>query len=176
MVSLDSIAAYLTEQPDQPPIEQWQPALNGDIDILIDTNGRWFHEGGEIQRQELVQLFASILRREDDGEYYLITPTEKWRIRVEGAPFMVVDMDRVQGTFGFLLNTGQRYVLSDDYQLQIDHSGDEPVPYLTLNRGLKAKLNRNVFYRLIDAADEVDGHLVLRTDNTLLDLGSVNTH
>ena len=61
-----------------PPLDLWQPDLSGDIDIRIDREGRWYHEGDEIKRESLVQLFASILRREEDGEYYLVTPAEKW--------------------------------------------------------------------------------------------------
>ena len=65
-----------------PPVSEWSPQLSGDIDIVIDANGNWFHEGSKIQRAALVALFAKILRREHDGEYYLVTPVEKWRIRV----------------------------------------------------------------------------------------------
>ena len=43
----------------------------------IDRDGRWFHEGSEIKRVELVSLFAGLLRRENDGAYYLVTPVEK---------------------------------------------------------------------------------------------------
>ncbi|MDH3992645.1 MAG: DUF1285 domain-containing protein, partial [Gammaproteobacteria bacterium] len=77
---------------DKPPLHLWQPPLSGDIDIRIAADGSWYHEGGRVERESLVRLFASILRREDDGEYYLVTPAEKWRIQVELHPLMVTDI------------------------------------------------------------------------------------
>ena len=62
------------------------------FDIRIASDGRWFHEGDEIRRFELVKLFASILVLDDDGEYWLATPAEKGRITVDDAPFIIRDM------------------------------------------------------------------------------------
>ena len=58
---------------DSPPLHLWHPPLSGDIPIVISTDGSWFHEGGRIERDSLVRLFASILRREEDGDYYRVT-------------------------------------------------------------------------------------------------------
>src|SRR3990167_6989729 len=75
-----------------PPVHLWNPPLSGDIDIRIARKGDWYHEGTRFQRQALVKLFASILKREGD-EYFLVTPVEKWRIRVEDVPFIAVDVE-----------------------------------------------------------------------------------
>ena len=64
------------------PLDQWNPSNCGFVDIAIDRDGRWFHEGSEIKRVELVSLFAGLLRREDDGAYYLVTPVEKVEVAV----------------------------------------------------------------------------------------------
>ena len=71
--------------------------------------GDWYHEGGKIERDALVRLFASILRREDDGDYYLVTPVEKWRIEVELHPLMVTDIAVLEesGKLVATLNTGK---------------------------------------------------------------------
>ena len=112
MAALSELEGLLRDQPRKPPLEKWQPALSGDIDIRIDSRGDWYHEGTQIQRQPLVNLFASILRREADGDYYLLTPVEKWRIRVDDAPLIAVDMeigsdaDTAQRIF-FRLNTSE---------------------------------------------------------------------
>ena len=73
MSFFEQIQSSLAGQESQPPIHLWHPELSGDIDIIIRANGDWYHEGGLIKRQQLVKLFASILRRESDGEYYLVT-------------------------------------------------------------------------------------------------------
>lgn len=98
MSSLETIERLLKDQAGRPPIEKWQPALSGEIDIQILADGRWVHEGGEIKRHELVKLFASILRCEADGHYYLVTPVEKWRLQVEDLPLLIVDMEVGEST------------------------------------------------------------------------------
>ena len=49
--------------------------------MRIATDGTWFHQGTPIGRLELVKLFASVLKREADGTYWLETPVERGRLR-----------------------------------------------------------------------------------------------
>lgn len=160
MNTLAAIEALLTGQPSKPPLDKWHPALSGDIDIHIDRSGAWYHEGGRITRQALVNLFASILRREADGEYYLVTPVEKWRIRVDDAPLLAVDMeiggDSSQQKIIFRLNTDEFAVLDASHPLTGLNDGDsaEPRPSIQLDRGLSARLTRALFYRLVDIAEQ----------------------
>lgn len=159
-MSIDRIEALLADQPALPPIERWDPPLSGDIDIVIDREGDWHHEGSRIERQALVNLFASILRREDDGEYYLITPVEKWRIRVEDVPVIAVALERngegADQRLLFTLNTGWHIPLDGEHPLVMRGSADSPRPYLTMGRGLAARLARPVYYELVALA-EADG-------------------
>src|SRR4051794_16501811 len=64
----------------------------GDFDMRIDRNGVWHYRNSPIGRKELVCLFASVLKREPDGSYWLETPVERGRITVEDAPFVAVEM------------------------------------------------------------------------------------
>src|SRR5215475_8647597 len=75
-----------------PPVDRWNPAHCGDIDIRIARDGTWFHQGSPIGRKELVRLFSTILRK-DGTDYVLVTPAEKMRIAVEDAPFQAVLLD-----------------------------------------------------------------------------------
>jgi uncharacterized protein len=160
MATLSDIEGVLGAQPRKPPVEQWQPALSGDIDIYIDAKGDWYHEGGRITRQPLVNLFASILRREADGEYYLVTPVEKWRIRVDDAPLLAVDMEIAGESTAqkivFRLNTDELTVLDAAHPLTgLSGGGDgEPHPCIGVDRGLMARLTRALFYRLVDIAEQ----------------------
>ena len=139
---------------DSPPLERWHPPLSGDIDIEIAADGTWYHEGGEIRRDALVALFASILRREADGHYYLVTPGEKWRIRVARHPLMVVGIDADgEGDDGVLtatLNTGKQVIVDAGHPLSLD----EDIPVLGLDHGLTALFNRNAWYQLVELADD----------------------
>lgn len=92
--SLDALTARLeaAAQGRKPPVDQWNPSYRGQIDMRIARDGRWFHEGGEIKRQALVALFASILRRDEDA-HWLVTPAEMLRITVDDTPFLAVDIE-----------------------------------------------------------------------------------
>ena len=75
-----------------PPVESWDPPYCGDIGMSIKADGTWFYQGSPIGRAPLVKLFASILRRDADGRYYLVTPAEKVDVAVADAPFLAVEM------------------------------------------------------------------------------------
>ena len=139
----------------QPPVHLWHPELSGDIDIRIASNGDWFHEGSQIKRQELVRLFASILRYEPDCGHVLVTPVEKWRIKVDGAPLQAVAIDIEPGTVRLVTNTGEDFDLGPEHPLEItrDQAGNQ-VPEALANRGLKARLARPVYYELAEHCEQ----------------------
>ncbi len=151
-----------------PPVHLWNPSLCGDIDIVIDREGRWFHEGGEIKRAALVKLFASILVREGD-EYFLLTPVEKWRIKVDVAPLFVVAACRESrdGVQAVTLTTVTRdvVVVDGDHGVFVDPVSE--LPMLMVRGNLPALIGRNVFYQLVDwaledfAGDDADGAVYL---------------
>jgi hypothetical protein len=145
-----------------PPVERWNPAHCGDIDIRISRDGTWFHEGTPVGRKELVRLFSTILRK-DGPDYVLVTPAEKMRIRVEDAPFMAVLMD-VAGegrdqTLTFITNVGDETVAGagNPIRVETDPVSEEPAPYVHVRRGLEARIARAVFYQLADIAVPGEG-------------------
>ena len=145
---------------DSPPLHLWHPPLSGDISIRIAADGRWFHDGDLIERESLVRLFASILRREEDGEYYLLTPVEKWRIEVELHPLIVTEVEsREEGgeeCLELTLNTGKKLMLDEDHPLFLEpRVGD--IAAVKLDHGLTALFSRAAWYRLVESAQELDG-------------------
>lgn len=146
----------------QPPLAQWNPPLSGDIDIRIARDGSWYHEGSPFRREALVRLFSTILRREGD-EYFLVTPVEKWRIRVEDAPFIAVDCEVVgsdrQQQLVFITNVDDRVACDAQHPLRVvvDPASGEPSPYVLVRDGLEARLARSVYYRLAALAVDNDG-------------------
>src|SRR5215470_13012919 len=147
-----------------PPVEKWNPAHCGDIDIRIARDGTWFHQGTPIGRKELVRLFSTILRKDEDG-FHLVTPVEKMRIVVEDAPFMAVLLN-AEGKgktqkLVFTTNVGDETAAGPDNPIRVvtDLSTDEPRPYVHVRRGLEARIARNVFYQLADLAVPGEGEL-----------------
>ncbi|MFQ3786968.1 DUF1285 domain-containing protein [Halomonas sp. A29] len=139
-----------------PPVDRWQPTQAGEMDLEIAADGRWFHEGSEMTRPRLVRLLSTLLRREEDGHYYLVTPVEKQRIRVIDRPFVVVDAEQDEaGDWWLTTHAGDRLRLDDEHRLQLSAMPDgAPVPEVSVRFGLSARLGRNVFYRLVEHAEQ----------------------
>ena len=160
--SLADIARMLADKR-LPPVERWNPGHCGDIDMVIRRDGSWWYNGSPIGRQAMVKLFSTVLRRDDDGKYYLVTPVEKLGITVEDAPFVAVELvseGEGQGrTLAFRLNTEDYVIAGPDNRLRVEVDGKtgEPRPYLHVRRGLEALIGRSVFYELVALAMEECG-------------------
>ncbi|MCM8731845.1 DUF1285 domain-containing protein [Hephaestia sp. GCM10023244] len=154
-LSLDAIGAFARDRR-LPPVDQWHPTHCGDSEMRIAADGTWFHQGSPIARPEMVRLFATILRREPDGSYVLVTPTEMLTIAVDDAPFVAVEMkaegDGAQARLAFRLNTDDMITAGPDNPLRLVHGADGPRPYLHVRGGLDALIARPVFYDLAERA------------------------
>lgn len=154
------LAAQLRSDRSLPPVDHWNPPFSGDIDIRITRDGAWYHEGEPIQRETLVRLFASILRRDEDGHHYLVTPVEKWRIRVDDAPFRAVRLDASGAGHDrcliFTTNVGDTVTAGPDHPLTVEYRNPdgEPAPYLHVRGRLRALLTRAVFLELAELGEE----------------------
>src|SRR6478672_8460436 len=126
--------ARLAEAKKLPPVESWNPDHCGASGMRIARDGSWHHEGSPIGRPAMVRLFSTILRREPDGSYVLVTPVEKLDIEVDDAPFVAVEMKSEgegQGrSLAFRLNTGELVVAGPGHELRFDGGADGPHPYL----------------------------------------------
>jgi hypothetical protein len=143
------------------PVERWNPAFCGDIDMEIKADGTWFYLGTPIGRMPLVQLFSSVLRKDEDGRTYLVTPVEKVGIRIEDAPFVAVEMN-VSGkgedqVMTFRTNVGDVVEAGPDHPLRFvdeDETGGLK-PYLLVRGRLDALVARSVMYELAEHGEEV---------------------
>ena len=140
-----------------PPVERWNPAYCGEIDMVIRRDGLWLHEGSPIGRPHLVRLFSTVLKREGD-DYFLVTPVEKLAIRVEDVPFLAVAME-VEGTgeaqkIRFRTNVGDQVTAGPDHPLrfrrEVVGTDETLVPYVEVRAGLEARLSRPVYYDFVD--------------------------
>jgi hypothetical protein len=131
---------------------------NESYDIRIARDGSWWHEGARIERPGLVRLFASVLQRDGNGDYWLITPAERGRITVEDAPFIAVEMVvEGSGTAQVLrlrTNLDEWVAAGPEHKLRFSESGE---PYVMVRDGLEAKVARAVYYDLLELVIEVDG-------------------
>ena len=154
----------LASNPGQAVRPKRAPAECGDLPFVIKRDGTWLYKGTAIGRKELVCLFASVLRREADGSFWLETPAERGRIEVEDAPFIVVEMDwsgsDSEQVVTFRTNTDEIVSVDLDHPLRFTDSsgGGEPKPYVLLRQGagtypIEARISRPVFYELAALAE-----------------------
>ncbi|WP_334059797.1 DUF1285 domain-containing protein [Alteromonas sp. S005] len=161
-----------------PPVDQWNPDFCGDINLTISLDGRWFYEGSPIGRASLVELFASVLKREGD-KYFLVTPVEKVGITVEDTPFLITQWHieksesgkatevgqegetACDSTYIFTTQTGDTIPLEHEDQLElrvppkaIQDPEATPIPYIRVRRNLWARLHQNTYYQLLEQAEE----------------------
>ena len=127
------------------PADQLTPApgdrqmfenICGDFGIRIGRDGTWYYHGSPIGRKPLVKLFSTVLRKDDDGRYWLITPVEKGLIEVDDVPFVAVEMTAegagADQRVTLRTNLDDCVVLGADHPLRVEEDPEtgEPSPYV----------------------------------------------
>ncbi|WP_440877570.1 DUF1285 domain-containing protein [Thalassotalea sp. PLHSN55] len=180
-MSLEKISAQLStysESGEQkiPPVELWDPPYCGEIDIEIKADGSWYYNGTVFKRIALVKLLASVLKKEGD-DYFLVTPVEKIKIRVEDAPFVLTQWqwhEQEPQTMVVSTHLDNQFLLNSEHPLEIAEDGSL---YVTVRHNLTAKVHRNVYYQWVDLAKEqqtANGvELVFESAGLLFSLGSI---
>lgn len=137
------------------PVDKWDPPFCGPIPMRIAADGLWYYMNSPIGRLPLAQLFSSILRREGDGSYVLVTPVEKCGIVVDDAPFCAVRM-RVEG-----MGLAQVIYLETSMEDEVAVGTVHPLrftdevgtgglkPYVLMRTNLEALVSRSLFYDLV---------------------------
>lgn len=156
-----------------PPLERWSPSVISPFNIVIDERGDWYHDGVKISRQPLVDLFASVLWAEVHGEakrHFLKTPSDYYEITVIDTPLFINKVDKVgqnnEEWIIFGTTNGDVIVLDDKplYFKEFTHQhGSEQRLYIDTRFNLTARINRNVFYHLVQMGEliEQDGETML---------------
>lgn len=158
MQSLLSAAQGVDTHEGLPPVDRWEPDYCGEMDMVIRRDGSWWHEGTRMGREKLIRLFARILRKDADGETYLVTPVEKIKITVEAAPFLAVRVDRSgegrDQRLVLLTNMDEAVVAGPEHPIRVETSPEgEPDPYIHIRGRLEALITRAAFYDLVELAE-----------------------
>lgn len=152
------------------PADPWPMPVAADghnqqtYDIRISRDGTWFHEGAPIRRLPLAKLFSTVLQRDDEGGYWLVTPFERGRIAVEDAPFVAVEL-RAESrgedqSLAFRTNVDDWVTAGPEHPVRLaDVTGDAALsesapPYILVRDRLEARIVRSVFYELVELAVE----------------------
>lgn len=169
------------DQQGLPPVHNWEPERQLDIDMRIARDGTWYYQESPIRRHRMVKLFSTILRRDGD-DYFLVTPVEKLGIRVDDAPFVATELERLEEggrKLLFTTNVDATVLAGPEHPIDVQTDPDtgEPSPYVLVRNNLWALISRNVFYRLVELAEEEqrDGErwLVVESDGETFPIGRV---
>jgi uncharacterized protein len=135
------------------PVHLWNPPFCGDIDMRIAADGLWYYMNSPIGRKPLMQLFASVLRKDGD-DFFLVTPVEKCGIKVDDAPFLAIRMavenpgpDQI---IHFETNVDDQVTVDNDHPLRFENeTGTGGLkPYVIVRTNLEALVARSLFYDL----------------------------
>ncbi|MCJ2186094.1 DUF1285 domain-containing protein [Novosphingobium beihaiensis] len=147
-------AAQLVAARKLPPVSQWAPEAEGDSEMRITADGRWFHQGSEIRRPAMVRAFASLLVRDEDGQHWLVTPTQKLSIAVDDAAFIAIDVKQDGDALVFKLNSDDLVIAGPDHPIRAEGDPDTPAIYVSVRHGTEARLNRSTYAQLAEIALE----------------------
>ena len=158
--SLAKRVEQIANKPGLPTVDNWHPDLSGDMDLRITRDGRWIHKGAPLAREAIVRLFSTILRREEDGEYYLVSPVEKWRIQVEDTPLLAhtltVEGEGADQVVRLTTNVGEVLEVGEEHPLDVGTypGSEEPRPVVHVRNGVEARLVTAAYYDLAAHATE----------------------
>ncbi|MBQ0819757.1 DUF1285 domain-containing protein [Microvirga terrae] len=143
-----------------PPVERWNPAYCGEIDMRIAADGTWHYMGTPINRPALVRLFSTVLRK-DPERYVLVTPVERVGITVEDAPFLAVEMavdgDGESRQIAFRTNVDDLVQVGPEHPLRFEQDANGGVkPYVKIRGDLWARVTRSLALDLVAMGEERD--------------------
>ena len=183
--NLSNISQYLKNAQSShkrsiPPLDQWHPKHCGAMDLKVKANGEWWHEGQLIKRQSLIDLFSTVLWK-DDEKFYLKTPVEQIEIEVEDEPLFVNSVEQIQLeglNYIQLSTTTQDVVIVDqEHPIFIREFDGELRPYVHVRFGINALIQRASFFHLVEMGElmenqQAESILLLKSGNFNLQLGT----
>ena len=183
--NLSNISQYLKNAQSShkrsiPPLDQWHPKHCGAMDLKVKANGEWWHEGQLIKRQSMIDLFSTVLWKED-GRFYLKTPVEQIEIEVEDEPLFVNSVEQIQLeglNYIQLSTTTQDVVIVDqEHPIFIREFDGELRPYVHVRFGINALIQRASFFHLVEMGELMENQqgesiLLLKSGNFNLQLGT----
>jgi hypothetical protein len=162
-----------------PPVDSWNPDLCKGQEIRIDRNGDWFYNESLIKNKKIVKLFSKVLRN-DDGDYFLVTPSEKVPVNVEIAPYMIIDFDiDTNKNITFHSNFNYSFKLDFSHPVYLKQVNGVFLPIVNVRpKKIEGFLARNVYYRFLNFATEEgftkNNTLYINSFKTEVPVGKIN--
>ena len=161
-----------------PPVHLCNPDLCDGVEMRIDREGNWYYQNSIIGRDKLKLLFSRILKFES-GNYYLVTPTEKVIVKVDIAPYMIIDyeIDAQKEKIILKTNLDLSIPLDKDHKLELKKIGEEQIPFIQVRDNIEGFISRSIYYSLIEIALKQENtpseQLILKSFDCDFNLGEI---
>ena len=138
-------------------------------ELRIDKEGKWFHEGVEIIREDIRDHFSRHLVLCEDGSYCVRIGNDECPVIVEDVPFVVVRATKEAGG-------GLTLVLNDGHKEPLIAGtirfGPSNIPYCRVLNGMEARFSRPAYYQLAELIeyDESKDKYLLVINNEAFEL------
>ena len=152
-MSISKIQKNLEGYNNFPPVELWNPALCEGQEFYIDREGDWFYNKSPIKNKKLLNLFSTVLRK-DENEYFLVTPVEKVPVKVELAPYKIIDFEVNDEKVQLITNLNFQFILDKTNTTRLINHNDSLIPLVNVRSNIEGFFNRNTYYKLVDMALE----------------------
>jgi len=152
-MSISKIQKNLEGYNNFPPVELWNPALCEGQEFYIDREGDWFYNKSPIKNKKLLNLFSTVLRK-DENEYFLVTPVEKVPVKVELAPYKIIDFEVNDEKVQLITNLNFQFILDKTNTTRLINHNDSLIPLVNVRSNIEGFFNRNTYYKLVDLALE----------------------
>lgn len=126
-------------------------------ELFIGKDGSWYADGVLMIRKEIIELFASHLKKDGHDKYYIDWQNQLYPVKVEDAPFFVKSVNEQDGQLMIKLYDGREIPLPPGNIIMKNN-----IPYISLFWQHDTKLSRPSYYELCKNAIERDGHYFIK--------------
>jgi hypothetical protein len=126
-------------------------------ELFISKDGSWYADGVLMIRKEIIELFASHLKKDDHDRHYINWQNQLYPVKVEDVPFFVKSVNEQDGQLMIKLYDGREIPLPLGNIIIKNNT-----PYISLFWKHDTKLSRPAFYELCKNAIERDGHYFIK--------------
>ena len=136
-----------------PPVHKWNPELCDGQEFFINRDGEWFYNNSPIKNAKLINLFSTVLRK-DKNDYFLVTPVEKVPVKIELAPYKIIDYLIQDDLVTFITNLNYNFQLNNKNTTKLIKYEGSSIPIVNVRDNIEGFLDRNTYYNLVNFALE----------------------
>ncbi|NLF44967.1 MAG: DUF1285 domain-containing protein [Syntrophomonadaceae bacterium] len=116
-------------------------------EITIKANGKWYFGEAEMFRRPILNILASNINRDEEGNFYIKMGEDINPIIVEDAPFLATGiMENEDRTFTLVFHDLQEMPLNRRMKVTLK----EDIPYIDYKWTADTRLSRGLYWKLSD--------------------------